>query len=72
MKTVKEIFESHKGKILKDDHEKGICCGYNEEKKSLIIACNRHGWFIQEPDNVIVTNKNHPNGYWYIDIETVK
>ena len=65
----KELYENFKGDEVICGGYKGVICGY--EKHKLILAVQRgvEGWTSNEccDTDVIVTHKNNPLGYWYVN-----
>lgn len=69
--TGRELYDKYKGQNVVFDSMEGVVCGYSTESAQVICAITYRrfngGWkfFQRESDDIIITHRNNPEGYFY-------
>ena len=68
------VYRQLAGKTVKTDDHTGIICGYQPEKRMLIMSLisGNCSFLIPDSEDEIVTNQGNENGYRYVDVCSVK
>lgn len=74
MKTNKELYEKYAGRQIRlENGIEGVVCGYDNRDIRIapiiiaLIKCHSTGWHIPRECMEIVTHKNNPLGYYWVD-----